>query len=64
MQALERNVKCVALFDEVPNPLTGTAPTRLARLTAERGIAVLEQTWQQVTGDPLPPPVRRYVEAQ
>jgi hypothetical protein len=36
MQALERNVKCVALFDEVPNPLTGTAPTRLARLTAER----------------------------
>jgi tetratricopeptide (TPR) repeat protein len=59
--ALEWNIRSVSLFDEVPSPMTGTAPAALARLTRQLGLPVLEQTWQQVTGQPLPEPVRDYV---
>ncbi len=59
--ALEWNIRCVSLFSEFPSPQTGTGPTALARLTHQLGLPALEQAWQQVTGQPLPTPVRDYV---
>lgn len=49
------------LFSQFPSPLNRTGPTALARLTRQLGMTTLEQTWQQVTGQPLPPPVRDYI---
>ena len=62
-QALEWTVRCVALFSEFPHPATGPAPGHLTRLTAQLGTGALEESWQQVTGSPLPPAIRGYVES-
>jgi hypothetical protein len=56
--ALEWNIRCVTLSDQFPSPLTGTGPAALARLTGQLGMPVLEQAWLQVTGQPVPQPVR------
>ena len=61
--ALEWTVRCVTVFDEFPHPLTKPGPEYLARLTALRGIAALEESWRKVTGNPLPQAVREYVES-
>ncbi|MFC8666592.1 tetratricopeptide repeat protein [Streptomyces sp. NPDC057199] len=63
-EALKWMVRCAALFEQFPHPLTGPAPAHLKRLTHSLGIRVLEQTWQSVTGNPLPPPVRHFVLAE
>jgi tetratricopeptide (TPR) repeat protein len=60
-QALEWMVRCVSLFSQFPHPATGPGPRHLARLTGQLGLSALERAWQQVTGQPLPPPVRDYV---
>ncbi|SFE81652.1 hypothetical protein SAMN05216251_105300, partial [Actinacidiphila alni] len=62
-QALIWVIKCVALFDEIPHPRTGTGPTRLRRLTQSLGIEAVESAWQRETGNPLPDAVRAYVLA-
>jgi hypothetical protein len=36
----------------------------MARLTGRLGLPALEQTWRQVTGQPLPPQVRDYITRQ
>jgi tetratricopeptide (TPR) repeat protein len=59
--ALERNIRCVTLFDQFPSPMTRTAPNDLARLTRQLGMPALEQTWQQITGQPVPQTVRDYI---
>jgi tetratricopeptide (TPR) repeat protein len=59
--ALTWNIRCVTLFDEFPSPLTRTGPSTLVRLTRQLGLPALEETWQQVTGQPLPQAVRDYV---
>jgi hypothetical protein len=41
--------------------MTGPGPDHLARLTRQLGMPALEHTWQQVTGNPLPPAVRDYL---
>ncbi|HLJ98966.1 MAG TPA: tetratricopeptide repeat protein, partial [Streptosporangiaceae bacterium] len=61
--ALDWTVRCLALFSEFPHPLTGPGPRHLARLTRQLGFGALEETWQRITGDPLPQAVRDYVEA-
>ncbi|MFJ9976704.1 tetratricopeptide repeat protein, partial [Streptomyces cyaneofuscatus] len=53
-------IKCVALFDEIPHPRTGTGPRHLRLLTAHLGIEAVERAWQQQTGAPMPPTVRAY----
>ena len=63
LQALFFLIRAIALFPDFPHPLTRSAPAHLARLTASLGMPALEATWQQVTGHPLPPNVRAYVEA-
>ena len=63
-RALAWVIRCVALFDEVPHPMTGTGPAHLRRLAAQLGLPVLEETWQAVTGSPLPDAVRAYVLAE
>jgi tetratricopeptide (TPR) repeat protein len=60
-QALDWTIRCLSLFPEFPHPATGPGPGHLARLTRELGISALQQGWQQVTGSPLPAPVRDYV---
>ena len=62
-EALEWMIRCVALFSEFPHPAMGGAPDRLARLTAKLGTGTLEQRWQIVTGSPLPPVIRKYIES-
>jgi len=59
--ALEWNIRCVTLFDQFPHPMTGTGPAALARLTHQLGMPVLEQAWQQMTGQPVPQAVRDYI---
>jgi tetratricopeptide (TPR) repeat protein len=59
--ALEWTVRCVTVFEQFPHPLTSPGPRHLARLTATLGMEVLEETWRQVTGNPLPDNVREYV---
>ena len=61
--ALEWVIRCVALFEDFPHPATGPGPAHLARLTARLGIPALEESWQTVTGEPLPQPVRDYLES-
>ncbi|MEW2519704.1 tetratricopeptide repeat protein [Actinacidiphila alni] len=63
-QALVWVIKCVALFDEVPHPRTGTGPTHLRLLTQTLGIEAVESAWQRETGNPLPDAVRTYVLAE
>ncbi|MEU3862586.1 cyclic nucleotide-binding domain-containing protein [Streptomyces sp. NPDC028722] len=63
-QALVWAIKCVALFDAIPHPMTGMGPVQLRRLTRRLGIATVENAWQQETGNPLPGPVRAYVLAE
>ena len=60
-EALKWTVRCVALFDDVPHPGSGTGPGQLARLTHQLGFATLEACWQWAAGDPLPGAVRDYV---
>jgi len=62
--ALAWNVRCVTLFDEFPSRLTGTGPSAVVRLARELGMPALEETWRQVTGQPLPQQVRDYVASQ
>lgn len=60
--ALRWNVRCVALFEEFPHPLTGTGALRLVVLTHEMGMGALEEVWVEVTGEELPGNVRDVVE--
>jgi tetratricopeptide (TPR) repeat protein len=59
-EALRWVVRCIALFDEVPHPSTGTGPAQLVHLTERLGLRELERSWQEVTSNPLPPPVRHH----
>jgi tetratricopeptide (TPR) repeat protein len=63
LRALEQAIRSVSLFEQVPNPATGSAPAVLARLTGELGAGVLEACWREVTGEPLPQAVRDYVDS-
>ncbi|MFD3312954.1 tetratricopeptide repeat protein [Streptomyces sp. NPDC058694] len=63
-EALKWMVQCVTHFEQFPHPMTGPGPAHLKRLTRSQGIGALEQTWQSVTGSPLPPPVRDFVLAE
>ena len=60
-QALDWMVRCVTVFDQFPHPATGPGPGHLARLTTLLGIPALEHSWQHVTGQPVPQPVRDYL---
>ena len=60
-QALDWTIRCVTLFSQFPHPATGPGPGHLARLTRQLGMPALEQAWQQVTGQPVPQPVRDYI---
>ena len=51
----------MTLFDQFPHPLTGTGPAALARLAGQLGLPALQAAWQQVTGQPMPQPVRDYL---
>jgi tetratricopeptide (TPR) repeat protein len=61
--ALQQAIRSVSLFEQIPDPASGSAPTQLARLTAELGISTLEASWQAITGDALPQAVRDYVDS-
>jgi tetratricopeptide (TPR) repeat protein len=52
--ALERNIRCVLMFEEFPHPMSGTGPTALVRLTRQLGVPALERAWRQITGQALP----------
>ncbi|NBC34506.1 MAG: tetratricopeptide repeat protein [Alphaproteobacteria bacterium] len=60
-EALAWMVRCVALFDQFPHPVTRSAPQHLARLAGELGMAALEEAWKAATGGPLPDAVRTWV---
>jgi tetratricopeptide (TPR) repeat protein len=59
--ALEWMVRSVTMFTEFPHPMTGSAPAALVRLTSQLGVPALEQAWRQVTGQPVPQPIRDYI---
>ncbi|MYV55432.1 tetratricopeptide repeat protein [Streptomyces sp. SID3212] len=59
--ALTWTVRCVSLFEEIPHPSTVPGPSHLTRFTRQLGMKSLEETWQAVTGHPLPAAVREYV---
>jgi tetratricopeptide (TPR) repeat protein len=62
--ALQWNIRCVTLFDQFSSPLTGTGPTALARLTRQLGMPALQAAWRQITGQPVPQPVRDYITSR
>jgi tetratricopeptide (TPR) repeat protein len=62
-EALAWTVRCVALFDEIPQPAIEAESELLALLTDYLGIPVLESTWREITGNELPRAVQDYVEA-
>jgi hypothetical protein len=57
-------VRCVTLFDQFPHPATGPGPRHLARLIYQRGMPTLEQTWRQVTGQPVPQLICDYIASR
>jgi tetratricopeptide (TPR) repeat protein len=61
-EALEWTVRCVALFDEFPHPVTGPVPAHLARMTNNLGVQTLETIWARVTGAPVPPEVLTFIK--
>jgi tetratricopeptide (TPR) repeat protein len=61
-KALEMLVRCVVAFDEFPHPGAGEGPQRLAVIARHLGTEVLAETWERVTGEPLPAKVRNYVD--
>jgi tetratricopeptide (TPR) repeat protein len=63
LDALRWTARCAALLNELSHPATGSVTDQLARLTGQLGWAVLEQQWQDVTGQPLPPAVRQRIRA-
>ncbi|MEU6593113.1 tetratricopeptide repeat protein [Streptomyces sp. NPDC046881] len=66
LEALTWMIKCVALFDEFPHPMTGPAPKHLVRLVDSwtfPPMEMLEEWWDEVTGEPVPGSVRDYVQA-
>ncbi|WP_161965261.1 CHAT domain-containing tetratricopeptide repeat protein [Ornithinimicrobium cerasi] len=60
-EALEWTVRAVATFEDFQNPATGLALARLVRMTASLGHPALARTWEQVTGQPLPENVGRFI---
>src|SRR6266581_3096076 len=62
-RALEQAIRAVSLFEQIPDPATGTAPAQVARLTAGLGTGALETCWRAVTGNPLPQAVRDYADS-
>jgi tetratricopeptide (TPR) repeat protein len=60
--ALGWNIRSVTLFDQFPSRLTGTGPAALARLSRQLGTPAMEAAWHQVTGQPVPQPVRDYLD--
>ena len=60
-EALAWNIRCVTQYSQFPSPLTKTVPASIAALARHLGMPALENTWQQVTGQPLPEQVRDYV---
>jgi tetratricopeptide (TPR) repeat protein len=63
-EALEWIVRCVAQFDDFPHPAVDPSDD-LVRLTAALGgIGVLSRTWLEVTGQPLPLEIQRFVQAR
>jgi hypothetical protein len=55
-------VRCVSFFDQIPHHATRPGPHNLRQLTRELGISILENTWHQITGVPLPEAVRTFVQ--
>jgi hypothetical protein len=55
--------RSVALFGDFPQPAMESGPWHLARLTMQLGMDALEESWQLVTGSPLPANVRDHVES-
>jgi len=62
--ALNWAVRSVSLFSEVPHRSTGTAPAHLARIATRLGITAVQESWQEITGSPLPQAVRDYITQQ
>lgn len=60
VQALEWLVRSVAVFDEFPHPATKQSLPFLAELVKRLGVQALEECWQRVTGNRLPPSVREF----
>jgi tetratricopeptide (TPR) repeat protein len=61
--ALAWDIRCLALFQDIPHPGTGDGPARLVALTAQLGMEALESCWVNVTGNTLPSAVRAFVVA-
>ena len=56
-QALEWLVRSVNLAEQPPPEVTRNVAPRLLGLTRQLGVPALEQTWQEVTGQPMPQPL-------
>jgi tetratricopeptide (TPR) repeat protein len=60
-EALAWTVRAVVLVGQFPHPAMPSLPHNLSILAGRLGMAALEECWQDVTGNPLPRKVRRYV---
>ena len=61
--ALHWTVRTVTLVDQFPHPLTESSAQLMGIFAGELGMPTLEEIWQQVTGRPVPQPVRDYASS-
>ncbi|MFD0745884.1 tetratricopeptide repeat protein [Phytohabitans flavus] len=54
--------RSVAVFDDFPHPMTAQSASHLAMLSRQYGVEAVERNWTEVTGAPLPPPVRLFID--
>jgi tetratricopeptide (TPR) repeat protein len=59
--ALEWTIRGLAFSEDFSDPSTGPELQALARLTAELGSGVLEQSWREITGNALPNDIRQLI---
>lgn len=63
-EGLAWTVQGLVQFDSFPHPATAPAPEGLRAMVEAFGIEILERTWREVAGEPLPDRVREYVTAE
>ena len=57
-------IRAVALFEEFPHRLSGSAPAQLARLTSQHGDTALRDAWTATTGNQIPADVFNWIAEQ
>jgi hypothetical protein len=62
-RALEQAIRAVSLFEDIAQLESSALLTQFVRLALQFGNGTLEESWQRVTGNPLPHAVREFIDS-